>query len=117
MAAALLARHADGRVLVRSAGSDPAEDVHPVVVEAMLELGIDLAAERPKGLTDAAVRAADVVVTMGCGDSCPVYPGKRYEDWPVDDPAGKPLAEVRRIRDDLDGRVRALVSELLGAPS
>jgi protein-tyrosine-phosphatase len=117
MAAALLARHADGRVLVRSAGSDPAEDVHPVVVEAMLELGIDLAAERPKGLTDDAVRAADVVVTMGCGDSCPVYPGKRYEDWAVDDPAGKPLPDVRRIRDDIDSRVRTLVSELLGSPS
>jgi arsenate reductase (thioredoxin) len=117
MAAALLARHSDGRVRVRSAGSDPAEDVHPEVVEAMLELGIDLAAERPKGLTDDAVRAADVVVTMGCGDSCPVYPGKRYEDWPVDDPAGKPLADVRRIRDQIDARVRALVSELLESPS
>jgi arsenate reductase (thioredoxin) len=113
MAAALLARHADGRVLVRSAGSDPAEDVHPEVVEAMLELGIDLAAERPKALTDDAVRAADVVVTMGCGDACPVYPGKRYHDWDLPDPAGRPLSEVRAIRAEIEARVRALLDDLV----
>jgi arsenate reductase len=112
MAAALLEHRADGRVRVRSAGSEPAERVNPVVVEAMAELGLDLSRATPTRLADDAVRASDVVVTMGCGDACPVYPGKRYEDWAVDDPAGKSLEEVRRIRDEIDGRVRALLAEL-----
>ena len=112
MAAALLERHASGRVRVRSAGSEPADAVNPVAVEAMREVGIDLAAATPKRLGDDAVRAADVVVTMGCGDACPVYPGKRYEDWELEDPAGKDLATVRRIRDEIDARVRDLVARL-----
>ena len=112
MAAALLDHHARGRVRVRSAGSEPAERVNPAAVEAMAELGLDLSNEFPKPLEDGAVRTADVVITMGCGDVCPVYPGKRYEDWELDDPAGKPVAEVRRIRDEIDRRVRALLDEL-----
>ena len=113
MAAALLERAADGRVDVRSAGSEPADQVNPAVLAAMRELDIDLAAERPKLLTDAAVREADVVITMGCGDACPIYPGKRYEDWVLDDPAGQDLATVRGIRDQIDARVQQLVSDLL----
>ena len=113
MAAALLQRYANGRVRVRSAGSEPAEAVHPTVVEALAEVGIDISAEVPKGLTDETVREADVVVTMGCGDACPVYPGKRYLDWELEDPAGKSLEDVRRIRDEIDRRVRALTNELL----
>jgi arsenate reductase len=113
MAAALLERYANGRVRVRSAGSEPAEEVNPVVVEALAEIGIDISAEVPKGLTDDAVREADAVVTMGCGDACPVYPGKRYFDWELEDPAGKSLEDVRRIRDEIDRRVRALTDELL----
>jgi protein-tyrosine-phosphatase len=113
MAAALLERYAKGRVRVRSAGSEPADTVHPAVVEALAELGIDISAETPKGLTDEAVREADAVVTMGCGDACPIYPGKRYLDWELEDPAGKSLDEVRRIRDEIDRRVRALTDELL----
>ena len=112
MAAALLQRHAEGRVRVRSAGSEPAEAVHSTVVEALAEVGIDISAEVPKGLTDEAVREADVVVTMGCGDACPVYQGKRYLDWEIEDPTGKSLEEVRRIRDEIDRRVRALADEL-----
>jgi len=112
MAAALLELRSEGRVVVRSAGSEPAEELNPVVVEAMAELGVDLRGERPKRLTDDTVRAADVVVTMGCGDACPIYPGKRYEDWELEDPAGKDLKAVRRIRDQIDRRVRALVAEL-----
>lgn len=114
MAAALLERIADGRVDVRSAGSTPADEIHPGVREAMAEAGIDLGAERPKLLTDESVRAADVVVTMGCGDACPIYPGKRYEDWDLTDPAGKPVAEVRPIRDEIEQRVRALLKSLNG---
>jgi arsenate reductase len=114
MAAALLERRAGGDLVVRSAGSEPADAVHPAVVEAMRELGIDLAAAQPKRLEDDAVRAADVVITMGCGDACPVYPGKRYEDWDVEDPAGKGLEDVRRIRDELERRVERLVEVLLG---
>jgi arsenate reductase len=114
MAAALLQRYANGRVRVRSAGSEPADAVHPAVVEALGEIGIDISAETPKGLTDEAVREADAVVTMGCGDACPVYPGKRYLDWELEDPAGKSLEDVRRIRDEIDRRVRALVDELTG---
>ncbi len=113
MAAALLARHSKDRVVVRSAGSTPADELNPAVVEAMAEIGIDLSAERPKPLTDEVVRTSDVVITMGCGDACPVFAGKRYLDWELDDPAGRGLEEVRPIRDEIDRRVRALVSELL----
>jgi protein-tyrosine-phosphatase len=113
LAAALLERRAAGRVRVRSAGSMPAERVHPVVLEALAEVGIDAAGAAPKALADDEVRASDVVVTMGCGDACPVYPGKRYEDWELDDPKGRPLDEVRSIRDEIDGRVRRLLDELL----
>jgi len=112
MAAALVSLRSRGRVGVRSAGSEPAETLNPVVVEAMAELGVDLAGAFPKPLTDEAVREADVVVTMGCGDACPIYPGKRYEDWELDDPAGKDLETVRGIRDEIDARVQALVREL-----
>ncbi len=117
MAAALLDHRAEGAVHVRSAGSDPADQLNPAVVEAMREIGLDIAREFPKPLTDEVVRAADVVITMGCGDACPLYPGKRYLDWDLEDPAGKPLATVRRIRDEIDGRVQALLSELLPAPA
>jgi arsenate reductase len=113
MAAGLMNLRADGRVHVRSAGSDPAERINPAVVEAMAELGIDLGEEFPTPLTDEVVRAADAVITMGCGDACPIYPGKRYLDWEIDDPAGKSLDEVRRIRDEIDSRVQALLAELL----
>jgi protein-tyrosine-phosphatase len=112
MAAALLNRHAAGRVSVRSAGSEPANELNPRVLQAMHEVGIDIASERPKLLTDQVVRAADVVITMGCGDACPIYPGKRYEDWDLEDPAGKDIDAVRRIRDEIDGRVQALVDGL-----
>jgi protein-tyrosine-phosphatase len=112
MAAGFLRHLADGRVEVRSAGTEPAEQVNPMAVAAMAEKGIDIAAASPALLSDSAVTEADVVITMGCGDSCPFYPGKRYEDWPVEDPAGKPLAEVRRIRDELEKRVRALLVEI-----
>ena len=112
MAAALTQRLGEGRVRVRSAGSAPGEHVHPVVVEAMRELGVDLERELPKLLTQDAVRAADVVITMGCGDACPVFPGKSYRDWRVDDPKGRDLADVRRIRDDVRRRVEALLTEL-----
>jgi protein-tyrosine-phosphatase len=113
MAAGLLDRHANGRVHVRSAGSAPADEINQTAVEAMAELGIDLSKEFPKPLTDEFVNAADVVITMGCGDACPIYPGERYEDWEVDDPAGSSVAEVRRIRDDIDRRVQALLVELV----
>ncbi|MBA2460450.1 MAG: arsenate reductase ArsC [Actinobacteria bacterium] len=112
MAAALLALRSEGRVSVRSAGSAPAEVIGPAVAEAMDELGVDLGQEFPKPLTDEVVRAADVVITMGCGDACPIYPGKRYEDWELEDPADKDLDTVRRIRDELDQRVQRLVAEL-----
>jgi arsenate reductase (thioredoxin) len=115
MAAALLDHHAKGRVHVRSAGSTPADQINPAVVAAMDEWGIDLSREFPKPLTDEFVRAADVVITMGCGDACPIYPGKRYEDWELDDPAGRPVEEVRVIRDDLDLRVQQLLAELTPA--
>jgi arsenate reductase (thioredoxin) len=112
MAAGLLYDLAGDSVTVRSAGSDPADSLNLAVVKAMGELGIDLGHEFPKPLTDDAVRAADVVITMGCGDACPIYPGKRYEDWELEDPAGKDLETVRRIRDEIAGRVRTLVAEL-----
>jgi arsenate reductase (thioredoxin) len=109
MAAALTHAVSHGAVGVRSAGSMPELDVNPTVVQAMSEIGVDIAHEFPKPLTDEVVRAADVVVTMGCGDSCPVYPGKHYEDWDVADPAGQPIEVVRAIRDDLARQVRMLL--------
>lgn len=112
MAAALLDHHARGRVHVRSAGSAPAGEINPAVRAAMAELGLDLSKEFPKRLTDDAVRDADVVITMGCGDACPVYPGKRYLDWNLPDPAGQPLGVIRGIRDQIDARVRHLLVEL-----
>jgi arsenate reductase len=117
MAAALLAHHAGDAVVVRSAGSAPAEDINPAVVEAMAEVGIDLRAggAHPKQLDEAAVRASDVVITMGCGDACPIFPGTRYEDWVLDDPAGREVDAVRPIRDEIDRRIRILVGELLPA--
>jgi arsenate reductase (thioredoxin) len=116
MAAALLDHHARGKVHVRSAGSDPTDKINPAVMAAMDEWGIDLSKEFPKPLTDEFVRAADVVITMGCGDACPIYPGKRYEDWELQDPAGQPVEVVRRIRDDIDSRVQQLLGELVPAP-
>ena len=113
MAAALLAQHAAGRVDVRSAGSAPAETINPAVLTAMRELNIDLANETPKLLTTESVEAADVVITMGCGDACPIYPGKRYLDWKLDDPAGQDVQHVRPIRDEIDRRVRELLRDLL----
>jgi protein-tyrosine-phosphatase len=117
MAAALLDRLGGGRVRVRSAGSEPARSLNPSVVEAMREVGIDISREFPKPLSDEAVRAADAVITMGCGDSCPIYPGKRYEDWDLEDPAGKDLGTVRRIRDEIRVRVTRLLEELAVSPA
>jgi len=113
MAAALLDHHARGRVQVRSAGSAPGHEINPAVMEAMSEVGLDLSKEFPKPLTDESVQAADVVITMGCGDACPFYPGKRYLDWELEDPAGKAVADVRPIRDEIDRRVQGLLEELL----
>ena len=113
MAAALLHHYAGDDIVVRSAGSTPADEINPAAVEALAELGIDISQEFPKPLTDEAVRAADVVITMGCGDTCPIFPSKRYLDWEIPDPAGLPLEEVRPIRDEIDRRVRALADELL----
>ncbi len=113
MAAGLMNYRAQGAVHVRSAGSDPAEEINPAVAEAMAELGIDLGEEFPKPLTDEVVRAADAVITMGCGDACPIYPGKRYLDWELEDPAGRDLEAVRVIRDEIDARVQALLAELV----
>jgi protein-tyrosine-phosphatase len=113
MAAALLDNAAKGRVRVRSAGSTPAREIHAGVREALAEVGLDVSKEFPKPLTTDAVREADVVVTMGCGDACPIFPGKRYLDWELPDPAGKPVVEVRVIRDEIDRRVRGLLAELL----
>ena len=114
MAAGLVTLRSAGRIGVRSAGSAPAEEIDPAVLAVMGELGVDLSAESPKPLTDDAVRTADVVVTMGCGDACPVLPGKRYEDWTLDDPAGQDVEAVRGIRDEIDARVRTLIDELVG---
>lgn len=114
MAAGYLAELGAGRVEVRSAGSAPAESLNPVAVEAMAEDGIDITAGSPTVLTTDAVRASDVVITMGCGDSCPIFPGKRYEDWELEDPAGQGIDTVRRIRDEIRGRIEALVEELVG---
>jgi len=115
MAAALLAHHAGDRVEIRSAGTAPAETINPAVIDAMAEIGIDLLASgaHPKRLEDAAVEASDVVITMGCGDECPYYPGTRYLDWELDDPAGQGVDAVRPIRDEIDRRVQELVAELL----
>jgi len=112
MAAGLLKRRSGGRIHIRSAGSAPAEEINPTVVAAMAELGVDMSDEFPKPLTNDVVRAADVVITMGCGDACPIYPGKKYEDWELDDPAGQDLETVRRIRNELDLRVQKLLGEL-----
>lgn len=115
MAAAYLSTLADGAIEVRSAGSAPADSVNPAAVAAMAEEGIDMSAEIPKVLTTDAVRESDVVITMGCGDSCPIFPGKRYEDWELEDPAGQSLESVRPIRDDIKSRIQALIAELLPA--
>jgi arsenate reductase (thioredoxin) len=115
IAAALLDHHAAGRVHVRSAGSQPADQINPDVVKAMSEVGIDIVKEFPKPMTDEVIRAADAVITMGCGDACPIYPGKRYENWEVDDPAETDLDGVRRIRDDIGERVRRLLDDVAGA--
>jgi arsenate reductase (thioredoxin) len=112
MAAALLEREARDPVRVISAGSEPADELNPAVIEAMREVGIDISAERPKKLEDGMVRESDVVITMGCGDACPIYPGKRYEDWDLEDPSGKDLDTVRRIRDEIAGRVSDLIAVL-----
>ncbi|NNM46854.1 arsenate reductase ArsC [Knoellia sp. DB2414S] len=116
MAAAYLEHLSGGAVEVRSAGSQPAHQLNPAVVAAMAEVGLDLAAARPKVLTAEAVQASDVVVTMGCGDACPIYPGKRYEDWVLDDPAGQGVEAVRPIRDEIRRRVEVLLGELGVAP-
>lgn len=114
MAAGYLRHYADNRIEVRSAGSVPAEHINPIAVEAMSEDGIDISAEQPKVLTDEAVQDSDAVITMGCGDACPFFPGKRYEDWELDDPAGQGIEAVRLIRDDIKPRIEALVADLLG---
>lgn len=113
MAAALLTHLAGDKVDVRSAGTTPADEIHPVVVQVMTEIGIDLTHQIPTVLTTDAVEDSDVVITMGCGDACPIFPGKRYLDWDLPDPAGQPIDQVRAIRDDIDTRVRALLAELL----
>jgi len=116
MAAGFLAALSGGAVEVRSAGSIPADQINPTAVEAMLELGIDIRDQRPKVLTTEAVQASDVVITMGCGDVCPIFPGKRYEDWKLDDPAGQGIVSVRPIRDEIRTRVLTLLDEL-GVPA
>ena len=115
MAAGLVRLRSEGRIHVRSAGSTPADEINPAAVEAMEEIGVDMSEEFPKPLTDEVVRAADVVITMGCGDACPIFPGKRYEDWELEDPAGKDVDAVRRIRDEIDSRVKALLTDLVGS--
>jgi len=117
MAAALLRHYALGRVTVRSAGSAPADRVNPAAAEALAELGLDITDEAPAKLTTEDVEGSDVVITMGCGDACPVFPGKRYLDWELEDPAGRDVGAVRAIRDDIDRRVRGLLAELLDAPA
>jgi arsenate reductase (thioredoxin) len=115
MAAGLVRLRSDGKVHVRSAGSAPGSEINPAVIQAMEELGVDMSDEFPKPLTDEFVAAADVVITMGCGDACPIYPGKRYEDWELDDPAGQDVESVRKIRDEIDARVQRLIAELVPA--
>jgi arsenate reductase len=114
MAAGWLAHLADGRVDVRSAGSAPADRINPVAVEVMREVGIDITGEQPKQLDSEAARGSDVIVTMGCGDACPYFPGKRYEDWPLTDPAGRSIDTVRQVRDEIRARVVALLASLDG---
>ena len=113
MAAGLLKLRSGGRIHVRSAGSAPGEEINPAAIEAMREIGVDMSEEFPKPLTDEFVQAADAVITMGCGDACPIYPGTRYEDWDLDDPAGQDVEAVRAIRDEIDQRVQRLMAELL----
>jgi len=113
MAAGLVKLRSEGRIHVRTAGSSPADQINPGVIAAMSEIGVDMSEEFPKPLTNEVVRAADVVITMGCGDACPIYPGKRYEDWTLDDPDGQDIATVRRIRDEIDKRIENLIGELL----
>jgi arsenate reductase len=117
MAAGYLRELAGGRLEVLSAGSEPKDQINPVAIEAMAEEGIDIAGNTPKILTVDAVKESDVVITMGCGDACPIFPGKRYEDWVLEDPAGKDLVTVRRVRDDIRGRVEALLAEIAPAPA
>jgi arsenate reductase (thioredoxin) len=117
MAAGYLRELAGGRVEVLSAGSEPKDQINPVAIEAMAEEGIDIAGNTPKILTIDAVKESDVVITMGCGDACPIFPGKRYEGWELEDPAGKDLVTVRRVRDDIRGRVEALLAEIAPAPA
>lgn len=117
MAAGYLRELAGGRVEVLSAGSEPKDQINPVAIEAMAEEGIDIAGNTPEILTVDAVKESDVVITMGCGDACPIFPGKHYEDWELEDPAGKDLLTVRRVRDDIRGRVEALIAELAPAPA
>ena len=115
MAAGYLTALANGRIEVRSAGSMPGDQVNPVAIEAMAEVGVDISTQTPKVLTTESVQASDVVITMGCGDACPIFPGKRYEDWELEDPAGKGIDTVRRVRDDIKARVQTLIGELLPA--
>ena len=115
MAAGYLTALAGGKIEVRSAGSMPGNQINPVAIEAMAEEGIDISTQTPKMLTTESVEASDVVITMGCGDACPIFPGKRYEDWELEDPAGKGIDTVRRVRDDIRGRVETLIGELLPA--
>jgi arsenate reductase len=115
MAAGFMRELSGGRVEVLSAGSEPKDQINPVAVQVMAEEGIDIAGEQPKILTTDAVKESDVVITMGCGDTCPIFPGKRYEDWDLTDPAGRPVEEVRPIRDDIKQRVENLLAELLPA--
>jgi protein-tyrosine-phosphatase len=115
MAAGYLTALADGKIEVRSAGSMPGDQVNPVAIQAMAEEGIDISSQIPKILTTESLRTSDVVITMGCGDACPVFPGKRYEDWDLEDPAGKDIAKVRQVRDDIRGRVETLIGELIPA--
>jgi arsenate reductase len=114
MAAGWLSSIAGDRIDVRSAGSEPADRINPVAVEAMREVGIDITGEQPKKLTIDSVQQADVVITMGCGDTCPIFPGKRYEDWELTDPAGRPITVVRQVRDEIEAKVDGLVADLLG---
>jgi len=115
MAAGLLAKHAGSSVVIRSAGSTPADEINPTVIEAMAEVGVDISHEFPKALTTEAVEASDVGITMGCGDVCPIFPGKRYLDWDLSDPSGQPIESVRAIRDEIDRHVRDLLGELVEA--
>ena len=117
MAAGFLSALSGGAVDVRSAGSEPADQINPVAVAAMAEVGIDITSEQPKVLTDEAVQDSDVVITMGCGDACPFYPGKRYEDWELEDPAGKDIETVRRVRDEIKSRIEQLLESLEGERS